>query len=793
MDGTMRRESRIPKPSLAVSSGRAALGDKQNTLSQKRRGAPLETVPEPKRTTAPAAAASGSGPAATGPVAGEESWQDIAERTGMAPEDVLSRRLVFKKGTLPAKKLEEMAPVIKELKALGWHLKSEHERAALDAQQWKSHGEELQRAAEAKAEEVAGQEAAARAQVEEAKAALSKAEAAGAGLQERLSEAEARLAERDAELSEARRALEGREGELEKAAAQVEERDAKIREMEEVVRQSQRYSSTLQGYNTSLQNDITAEKARRDEAVRAREELQGQVAELGGLVRSGERMLALEKEAAGKLREEREAVGREVAVLRMDLDATRADRERITAEAKELKEELERIREAGGRSAETMEAIANSKATLEAQLTSQRALLDALRSDLGAAREHQALAESLADSRGRQLDELKSQLSTLQSSLEDAERRVFESELIRRKLHNTIQELKGNIRVFCRVRPALQSELEAAGSGTEPVATSFPTAGDLLGRGVEIVVPGNLSGQAPQKHSFGFDKVFAPTATQESVFEEISELVQSALDGHKVCIFAYGQTGSGKTYTMLGSESQRGIIPRAIQQIFEGSRALGTQGWMFTMQASMLEIYNEEYKDLLARGKGTGKKHNVVHDASGVTTVSDLTLVDVDGPSAVQSLLSRAMEKRSVGCTAMNEQSSRSHMVFSLRIDGVNASSQLKVGGVLNLIDLAGSERVKESGATGVRLTEAQNINKSLSALGDVIFSLANKDKHVPFRNSKLTWLLQPCLGGDAKTLMFVNVSPATEYANESLCSLRFASKVNACEIGTARRNVKTA
>ncbi|KAI8469221.1 MAG: kinesin-like protein [Monoraphidium minutum] len=710
----------------------------------------------------------------------------------MSVQDALSRRLIFKKGTLPAKKLEEMGPVIKELKAVGWHLLAENERAQMDAQQWKAHSDELQAAGAAKAAEWAAQEAAAAQQLAEAKESLSKAEAAGAELQGRLAEAEGQVAARGAELAEARRQLEAREGELEKVGAQVAERDAKILEMEELVRQSQRYSTTLQSYNTSLQNDITAEKTRREEVVRAREELQGQVAELGGLVKSSERMLQLEKDQVQKLRDEREAAAREVAVLRVDLDATRADRERLTTEARELKEELDKIREAAGKSGENLEAICNSKATLEAQLNSQRALLDSLRTDLGNAREHQAMAESLAASRGSQLDDMKAQLSTLQESLADAERRVFESELIRRKLHNTIQELKGNIRVFCRVRPSLQAEVEGEGSGLEPLATSFPTNGDLLGRGLEIVVQGNLTGQPPQKHSFAFDKVFQPTTRQETVFEEISELVQSALDGHKVCIFAYGQTGSGKTYTMLGDTENRGIIPRAIQQIFESSRQLGTQGWVFTMQASMLEIYNEEYKDLLAK-KAAVKKHNVVHDAQGNTNVSELTLVDVNSPQAVEALLDRAMEKRSIGCTAMNEQSSRSHMVFTLRIDGANASSQLKVSGVLNLIDLAGSERVKESGATGQRMKEAQAINKSLSALGDVIFSLANKEQHVPFRNSKLTWLLQPSLGGDAKTLMFVNVSPATEYANESLCSLRFASKVNACEIGVARRNVKTA
>ena len=193
-----------------------------------------------------------------------------------------------------------------------------------------------------------------------------------------------------------------------------------------------------------------------------------------------------------------------------------------------------------------------------------------------------------------------------------------------------------------------------------------------------------------------------------------------------MCIFAYGQTGSGKTHTMLGAPGDEGITPRAISQIFETSRALGRQGWAFTMQvrgrlalalvsgrccvfltrgarargvlftagrhqhtrkhttkqkkASMLEIYNEEYKDLLSKKKdgAATKAHKVAHDASGHTTVSDLTLVDVDSPDAVSSLLARAMERRSVGCTALNEQSSRSHAVFSLRIEGANASSQLK-------------------------------------------------------------------------------------------------------------------
>lgn len=134
----------------------------------------------------------------------------------------------------------------------------------------------------------------------------------------------------------------------------------------------------------------------------------------------------------------------------------------------------------------------------------------------------------------------------------------------------------------------------------------------------------------------------------------------------------------------------------------------------------------------------------------------------------------------------MNEQSSRSHFVFTLRISAVNETTEKH--GVLNLIDLAGSERLSKSGSTGDQLKETQAINKSLSCLADVIFALAKKESHVPFRNSKLTYLLQPCLSGDSKTLMFVNLSPDPSSVNESLCSLWFAARVNTCQIGVPRR-----
>jgi len=267
----------------------------------------------------------------------------------------------------------------------------------------------------------------------------------------------------------------------------------------------------------------------------------------------------------------------------------------------------------------------------------------------------------------------------------------------------------------------------------------------------------------------------------------------------QVCIFAYGQTGSGKTYTMMGKSGidQKGIIPRSLEQIFKTSQSLESQGWKYSMQASMLEIYNESIRDLLAPGRPnsfdmtTSKQYTIKHDSHGNTTVSDLTIIDVFSIADVTNLLEKASHSRSVGKTQMNEQSSRSHFVFTLKISGSNENTGQHVQGVLNLIDLAGSERLAKSGSTGDRLKETQSINKSLSALSDVIFAIGKGDDHVPFRNSKLTYLLQPCLGGDSKTLMFVNISPEASSVGETICSLRFASRVNACEIGIPRRQTQ--
>ncbi|EFJ44457.1 kinesin-like protein, partial [Volvox carteri f. nagariensis] len=717
----------------------------------------------------------------------EELWEDIIGRTGQTADDVLNKKMSFPKNTKPERKVEAFVPVVKELKALGRYLTLANQRLEMDVEQWKVHSAQLSQQLEENERQWNIKQQEVDKKMQEIGELLELQVQETNKLQEQLAEKGAMVVAKEAACSALQLELDGVNAELARTNKNLEEANMKIQKMEESALNNQQYMATLHTYNTSLQADVRAEQARCEELQRTKDELAGHLAELGGKMRSLEQMLAYEREQLTKLREEREVSARDTAVLRADLEDMRLQRERALTDASKAKEDLERLRAAGGKSLEALETLNNDKATMEAQLSMQRKLIASMSEELAGAKEGRAMAEALAETRAVQLAEnkasIKAEIENLQASLMDAERRNYEGELIRRKLHNIIQDLKGNIRVYCRVRPVSSAEAsdKAHDSG---MALDFPTDGDLLGRGLSVAV---TSGQSTQKHTFAFDRVFSPGTTQENVFDELSELVQSALDGHKVCIFAYGQTGSGKTFTMLGSRDHPGVIPRAMQQIFQSGQKLAAQDWQFKMQASMLEIYNEEIRDLLVRRK-EDKKHQVSHDTNGVTTVSDLTVVDVNKPEAVEQLLAQAMEKRSVGCTALNEQSSRSHMVFMMRIEGHNTITDAKVSGVLNLIDLAGSERVKESGAVGQRLEEAKAINKSLSALGDVIAALANKQEHVPFRNSKLTYLLQPCLGGESKTLMFLNVAPTREFANESLCSLRFGSKVNACEINVPKK-----
>ena len=374
------------------------------------------------------------------------------------------------------------------------------------------------------------------------------------------------------------------------------------------------------------------------------------------------------------------------------------------------------------------------------------------------------------------LSELEGNNPRVLSIIEDLRKRLYESEQKRKKLNNTLQELRGNVRVLVRCRPFLRGDGENHESSL--VCNRDGTSISLVGAA--------RAGQV-----FSFDSVFNSETSQENVYSSISELVQSAIDGYRVCVFSYGQTGSGKTWTMSGDKfgTQRGIIPRSVEQVIQQAISMRENGWEMSVSASVVELYNEELRDLLApKGSASSedKEKLKICNVQGRVTVSGLTQVEIDsstitaGLMQLDQVLETAKRARVTISTGMNEQSSRSHMLFMLEVTGKHKDGTTITRGGLRLVDLAGSERLDRTGTANdaARLKETVNINKSLSCLADVFMALGNKQQHIPYRNSKLTMLLQDCMSGDGKALMIVDVSPTQASAQETLCSLRFAAQV---------------
>ncbi|XP_074278991.1 kinesin-like protein KIN-14I [Silene latifolia] len=346
-----------------------------------------------------------------------------------------------------------------------------------------------------------------------------------------------------------------------------------------------------------------------------------------------------------------------------------------------------------------------------------------------------------------------------------------------RRLYNEVQDLKGSIRVYCRVRPFL---------GGQPSYTSA----------IEHFEEGNITIRAPSKHgsghkSFSFNKVFGPSATQAEVFSDMQPLIRSVLDGYNVCIFAYGQTGSGKTFTMSGprdlTEESQGVNYRSLGDLFYLAEQR-KHTFRYDVAVQMIEIYNEQVRDLLV-SDGLNRRLEIRNSSQNGLNVPEASLVPVSSTSDVIHLMNVGHRNRAVGATALNDRSSRSHSCLTVHVQGKDLTTGGILRGCMHLVDLAGSERVDKSEVTGDRLKEAQHINKSLSALGDVIASLAQRNAHVPYRNSKLTQLLQDSLGGQAKTLMFVHISPEPEAVGETISTLKFAERVATVELGAAQVN----
>ncbi|KAL6907825.1 hypothetical protein ACP4OV_001995 [Aristida adscensionis] len=388
------------------------------------------------------------------------------------------------------------------------------------------------------------------------------------------------------------------------------------------------------------------------------------------------------------------------------------------------------------------------------------------------------------DQQQKQIQDMKSNLSTVKSEMEHLKLQYSE-DLTKlgnhlcivshaaagyhkaleenRKLYNQIQDLKGNIRVYCRVRPFLPGK----------VSSSSSVAG-IEDRTITVAVP-SKNGKDARK-SFTFNRAFGPSATQEEVFSDMQPLIRSVLDGFNVCIFAYGQTGSGKTFTMSGpkvlTEEGLGVNYRALNDLFSIQQQR-KDTFSYEISVQMIEIYNEQVRDLLHNG----------------LAVPDANMVTVTSTSDVIEVMNLGQKNRAVCSTSMNDRSSRSHSCVTVHVRGRDLTSGNVLRGCMHLVDLAGSERVDKSEVVGDRLKEAAHINKSLAALGDVIASLAQKSAHVPYRNSKLTQFLQDSLGGQAKTLMFVHIAPEPDAISESISTLKFAERVATVELGAAKSN----
>lgn len=366
-------------------------------------------------------------------------------------------------------------------------------------------------------------------------------------------------------------------------------------------------------------------------------------------------------------------------------------------------------------------------------------------------------------------------------------------------------ELKGNIRVLCRLRPA------------EGKPSSLVSVEPGQGGSITTCYRG-------RQHRFRLDWVFPQDASQEEVFRQLEPAVLSCLQGYSVCIFTYGQTGTGKTYSMEGPPEDPGIAPRALQLLF---REMGTGGHHH-VTLSMVEIYNEAVRsgmrgrlsprpwpflqaplkpielnplsltrDLLATGPPERLVVRQGPAGQGGIQVAGLTHWDVPNLETLHQMLSLGRSNRATAATVMNQHSSRSHALITLTLRAASPPRAHGITGTLHLVDLAGSERVWKAGVASPvqrdpngarRLREAQAINRSLLALGGVMAALRARRPHVPFRDSQLTRLLQPALGEGTTAVLLLQISTRAEDLGETICSLKFAQRVGQVELGPARR-----
>lgn len=478
------------------------------------------------------------------------------------------------------------------------------------------------------------------------------------------------------------------------------------------------------------------------------------------------------------------------------------------------------------------------------------------------------------------MEGLQSKLLKTEMEMVDFRQRYIKEKSRRMTLHNTLVEIRGNIRVHCRLRPCIgrldspgdEESLGMAGTPSEKVV-------ELLDEEKILVKPSKPIGGQLQKKEFEFERVYSPETDQESLFDDVAPLLTSLLDGYNVCIMAYGQTGSGKTHTMLGSHDldmeidseslnkDEGIIPRSAKEMFRLISERENPDESYSLEMSVCEIYNNEVRDLLS-GKNASRL-DIVTSSEGATEIPSLVTRPVNTVQEVMAVVYYGMKRRHEDATMVHAHSSRSHLIVQLtiytvtnntttssvssdaapsppgtptrsrrtlptpsaghssrsqspapksksasvrrsrspapgtaaarsrspsptRTNGSSTNGKQSVKTKLQLVDLAGSECVGMSGVTGAALRETSHINKSLSALADVLGALSEQRSHIPYRNTRLTHMLQDTIGGDAKLLVMLCVSPAQRFITETLQCLGFGSRARQVARGQTKKRRPT-
>ncbi|GKT22032.1 Kinesin-like protein KIN-14E, partial [Aduncisulcus paluster] len=550
-----------------------------------------------------------------------------------------------------------------------------------------------------------------------------------------------------------------------------EERETEIRlKLSTIVEKIDTGDTDITDYDLEkLRKKIEEEKERRLEAIESEKRAQKRLEECEeALVEINKEIEAMVNDTAEKNAEMQDQKEK-LSSLEAELKTLTEAAENVEAQVNDLQKEIKQLEDSKAHKLEQEEKGKEDEVSLAAQNTKKKEEIEKVKKAIG--KYEKKLGAILQIQKDTEV--LKTQSEKLNNNIQDSEASIpFMTSLIaneavqRKAYYNKIQDMKGKIRVFCRCRPMNSTERskppEEAGN-----CVAFPDKFSLqVGDGTR-----------PGGKRYTFDRTFNPDSSQDEVFEDTQLLVQSALDGYNVCIFAYGQTGSGKTYTMMGDgKSKNGITPRALETLFNTVEE-GKGRFEYSVDMWMVELYNDNLRDLLVPEKEASGKKYEIKQVDGRTVVLGAKTVPIHNYDGAMKAIELGESHRKTAKTEMNDASSRSHLVMCFVIHGKDLTTKKETIGKLNLIDLAGSERAGKTKAEGERMKEAQSINLSLSALGAVISALSSGKPYVPYRQNKLTYLMMDSIGGTAKTLMFVMVSPSLYNRDETLNSLTYAQR----------------